>query len=551
MPVRRILSVWFPRLAAERLLRRAGDMAARPFATVVEAGSRPVLASLSREAEAMGLRRGQPLREARALCPDLRTHPQDRAAEAAFLRALGRWAERFSPLVGIDGADGLTLDITGCAHLFGGEAGMLRMVGQEAAGLGLSLRCGLADTLGAAWALARFAGPGAAQAAGPGRSGDAIAQEARATRSRAARRRPWEQGGILPTAESAEAGQIAPAGQLHSVLAPLPVAALRLSESVVQDLGRLGLRRIGDLLGQPRAALGRRFGPDLMLRLDQALGLVPEPLSPAAPPPCLATRLSLPEPIGLQDDLRAGLERLATRLCQLLRDRGRGARHLRFEAFRTDGSHQAVELRLARPADRPDILLSLLAMRLETIEAGFGIDRLRLEAVATDPVVPQQSESRLGGLRRPGDESGALADLITRLGTRIGLEAITRRHPAESLIPGKSALILPAAWSDPAPAPWPDPALPRPLLLWRPEPMHDATDPAPPDLFHWRGRVHEMAGALGPERIAPEWWLDDPEWRTGLRDYWQIVTTRGERLWLFRAHGAALSGGWFCHGRFA
>lgn len=547
MPARRLLSVWFPRLAAERLLRRAGDMALRPFATVAEDGGRSVLASLSLEAEAMGLRRGQPLREARALCPDLRTQTQDPVAEAAFLRALGRWAERFSPLVGIDGEAGLMLDITGCAHLFGGEADVLRMVGQEAAGLGLSTRCGLADTVGAAWALARFAGQGA----GPGRSGDEIDQEARATRSRAARRRPWEQGGIPPRAQGrTEAGQIAPEGQLHSVLAPLPVAALRLSETVVQDLGRLGLRRIGDLVGQPRAALGRRFGPELMLRLDQALGLVPEPLSPAAPLPCLATRLSLPEPIGLQDDLRAGLERLATRLCQLLRDKGLGARHLRFEVFRTDGSHQAVDLRLARPADRPDVLLPLFAMRLEAITAGFGIDRLRLEAVATDPVPPQQSESRLEALRGAGDVSGALADLITRLGTRIGLEAITRRHPAESPIPEKSALILPAAWSDPAKAPWPVPALPRPLLLWRPEPVGDAPGDPPVHLFRWRGRVHEMAGALGPERIAPEWWLEDPDWRTGLRDYWQVVTTRGERLWLFHAHGAQLSGGWFCQGRF-
>jgi len=547
MPPRCLLSVWFPRLAAERLLRRAGDIATQPFATVAEDGARPVLASLSAEAEAAGLRRGQPLREARALCPDLRTWPQDRAAEAAFLRVLGRWAERFSPLVGIDGEAGLMLDITGCAHLFGGEAGVLRMVGQEAAGLGLSARCGLADTVGAAWALARFAG----QEAGPGRPGDAIEQEARATRSRAARRRPWERGGIPPMAQGrTEAGHIAPEGQLHSVLAPLPVAALRLPETVVQDLGHLGLRRIGDLMGQPRAALGRRFGPEVMLRLDQALGLVPEPVSPAAPQPCFATRLSLPEPIGLQDDLRAGLERLATRLCRMLRDRGQGARHLRFEVFRTDGSHQAVDLRLARPADRPESLLPLFAMRLEAIEAGFGIDRLRLEAVATDPVPPQQSETRFETLRRVDDESGALADLITRLGMRIGLEAITRRHPAESLIPEKSALILPAAWSEPAPAPWPVPPLPRPLLLWRPERLRDVPGNSPLHLFHWRGRSHEVAGALGPERIAPEWWLEDPDWRTGLRDYWQVVTTRGERLWLFQAHGAQISGGWFCQGRF-
>src|SRR6056297_3119923 len=275
MPARRILSVWFPRLGAERLLRRRGDAGARPFAVVADDGQRQVLSSLSLEAEAAGLTPGQPLREALALCPDLATQTRHHAAEAAFLRALARWADRFSPLVGVDDTDGLRLDITGCAHLFGGEAALVDSLTDEATALGLTTRCGLADTLGAAWALARFAGQGTA----PGRSGDAIAQEARATRSRAAKRRPWQHTRPYISGTA----QIAPPGQMHAALAPLPVAALRLPEATLHDLGRLGLRRIGDLIGQPRAGLGRRFGPHLMQRLDQALGLVPEPLSPAAP----------------------------------------------------------------------------------------------------------------------------------------------------------------------------------------------------------------------------------------------------------------------------
>ncbi len=538
MPARRILSVWFPRLGAERLTRRAGG--AGVFAVVAEDGPRTVLASLSPEAEAAGLVPGQPLRAAQAICPDLHTAAQDPAAEAAFLRALARWADRFSPLVACDRGGGLMLDITGCAHLFGGEAALAEAVVDEAAGLGLSARCGLADTPGAAWALARFAGQGAV----PGRSGDAIAQEARATRARAAKRGAWQQ---QPRRKQAAAVTLAPPGQLHGALAPLPVAALRLPEGMAEDLARLGLRRIGDLAGQPRAALGRRFGPVLMQRLDQALGAVPEPLSAIATPPPLAVRLSLPEPIGLLDDLRAGAARLLARLCARLAERGEGARALRLEARGCDGGVQAVGLRLARPMRDEAAMLALLGPRLERIEAGFGIDMLRLDAPETERILAEQMRGA-GQAEARGD---ALADLLTRLGARVGLDAITRRHPAESRIPGKTALTLAAAWSAPAPAPWPLPEHPRPLMLWRPEPVTPEAGGRPCAAFRWRGRRHETAHAIGPERIAPEWWLDDPEWRTGLRDYWQVLTTRGERLWLYQAHGAALSGGWFCHGRFA
>ena len=194
-----------------------------------------------------------------------------------------------------------------------------------------------------------------------------------------------------------------------------------------------------------------------------------------------------------------------------------------------------------------DAMLALLVPRLERIDAGFGIDMLRLDAPQTERIVPEQIRGQ-GQAAARGD---ALADLLTRLGARVGLDAITRRHPAESRIPAKTAITLAAAWSEPAAAPWPRPEHPRPLMLWRPEPVTPQAGGRPCAAFRWRGRRHETAHAIGPERIAPEWWLDDPEWRTGLRDYWQVLTTRGERLWLFQAHGAALSGGWFCHGRFA
>lgn len=399
-------------------------------------------------------------------------------------------------------------------------------------------------------------------------------------------------GSARPAAQGPLPLQIAPPGRSHAALAGLPVAALRLPGEAVAELGRLGLRQVGDLTGMPRAALARRFGREVLRRLDQALGAEPEPLSAARPVPCMAVRLTLPEPIGLESDMLAALDRMLPRLCDRLQRAGRGARRLRLQAFRADGGVVAAELGLARPLADPAPMRELLAMKLGQIEAGFGIDALRLEALLTEPVHPVQhsghadaaaqalarhggsSQARgdpAGGIHsagrrdailhadgaapadpRRGDAAGAqrLDDLLGRLGTRVGMEAITRLHPGDSHIPEKAVQTLQAAWAKPAGA-WPAPPAPRPLvLLSRPELVQAPEVPLPPVAFRWRRRDFDTAGAVGPERIAPEWWLDDPAWRSGVRDYWRVDTGTGLRLWLFFAHGGAVSGGWFCHGVF-
>ncbi|MGR3701180.1 MAG: Y-family DNA polymerase [Paracoccaceae bacterium] len=546
MAPKRILSLWFPRLGAERVLRARRGLPEVPFAVIAQSGQMQSIASVSGLAQGAGVYPGQPLRDALAICPALATQARDAAAEAAFLTRLRRWAGQFAPLVAEEPPDALVLDITGCAHLFGGEGAMVDRIGAALERMGLSVQAGLADTPGAAWALARHAGRGAAM----GRSGDAIQQEARATRSRAATR-PTERR-IAPGGTTF-APAIAATGQTHSAIARLPVAALRLDAATVAELTRLGLRHIGDLTGQPRAALARRFGKGLVLRLDQALGSAPEPISPARPDTAFATRLSLPDPVGLTEDMLAALDRLLPRLCQMLRDKRQGARILRLEAWRSDGQRQDITLTLARASHDPARIRPLLAMRLDQIDPGFGIDMFRLEALRTEPLHDRQASGHLDAARAAASRATretAVEDLITRLGARIGMEAITRHHPGNSHIPEKSAQVLAAAWSEPAPD-WPAPPAPRPVLLWRPEPVTAPDMPHPPARFRWRRRDLALASAQGPERIAPEWWLDEPDWRSGTRDYWVVTTTCGSRLWLFFAHGAALSRGWFCHGSFA
>jgi protein ImuB len=558
MAGRRILSLWFPRLAADRIARRRGDAVPTPLAVVGDRNGAQVLVSLSVEAEAAGLALGQPLRDATAICPDLLTLPADPPGEAQFLLTLRRWAGRFSPWVAEEPPAGLMIDLTGSAHLHGGEEGVLARVAEDCEGLGLAVRAAIADTPGAAWALARYARSGTA----PLRSGDAIDQEARATRSRAAKRRGWERGGGPPrvvTAKGAETAVVAPPGRLYEALADLPLAALRLPADVVDRLTRLGLRRIGEIAGIPRAALARRFGADTLRRLDQALGLEPEPVSPARPPMHFAVRLTLPDPIGLRSDVEAALDRLLPPFCDKLKAKGRGVRRVLFQGFRANGGVASVEVGLARASDSPDRIRPLLHLKLDQIDAGFGIDCLRLEALATEAVsavqhrgqieVTEQALANAG--RVPVGSAQALEDLIGRLGARLGTEAVLRLHPADSHVPAKSAKVLMAAWIQPHDGPWPAPAAPRPLVMFRPEPVDAPEVPDLPTRFRWRRREFRLRMAAGPERLQPEWWFEDPDWRGGMRDYWRVETEGGERLWLFYGRGGAVTDQWYCEGVFS
>jgi protein ImuB len=566
MAGRRILSLWFPRLAADRVARRRGDAIPVPLAVVGDRNGAQVLVSLSPEAEAAGLALGQPLRDATAICPALLTVPADPPGEAQFLMGLRRWAGRFSPWVAEEPPAGLMIDLTGAAHLHGGEEGVLARVAEDCAGLGLTVRAGIADTPGAAWALARYARDGIA----PQRSGDAIDQEARATRSRAAKRRGWERGGNLPRAvagRGAEAAVIALPGRLYEALADLPLPALRLPPDVVDRLARLGLRRIGDITGLPRATLARRFGADTLRRLDQALGLEPEPVSPARPPMHFAVRLTLPDPIGLRSDVEAALDRLLLPFCEKLRAKGRGVRRVLFQGFRADGGVASVEVGLARAADSPDRIRPLLHLKLDQIDAGFGIDCLRLEALATEAVSALQHRGQIEVTAQamagqamagqamagqtPAGSAQALEDLIGCLGARLGTEAVLRLHPADSHVPAKAARVLMAAWSQPHDGPWPAPLAPRPLVMFRPEPVDAPEVPDLPARFRWRRRVFAVRMAAGPERLQPEWWFEDPDWRGGTRDYWRIETEGGDRLWLFYGQGGAVTDRWYCEGVFS
>ncbi|ARO14873.1 nucleotidyltransferase/DNA polymerase involved in DNA repair [Ketogulonicigenium robustum] len=440
---------------------------------------------------ARGLQVGMLFSDARAFCPDLHSAPADPPADQRLLAGLRRWATRYCPWVGYED-NGLVMDVTGSAHLFGGEAPLCELLAARLARAGLAVQIGLADTRGAAWAMAHVGG-----------------------------------GGIIPP------------GQALDVLGPLPVAGLRLDGATVTALQRLGIYTIAQLASAARAPLARRFGQGVLLRLDQALGAQPEQISPGTEPPHYAVRISLPEPIGHEADVMAATSRLLVQLCRKLTDNGVGARILHLVLRRVDQHDARIELRLARPMRDPARILPLFQRGVSAADAGFGIDQMRLIASVTEPLAPEQLGAG-GSAKRD-----RIDDLITRIGTRIGIANIQRFVPRDTHIPEHGFALVPAAYS--SPQSFPPPQNPRPLIIFPPEPLV-ADGPEPPPHFRWRGMSLQIARAIGPERIAPQWWSDDPAWRSGIRDYWRVETMQGRRLWLFYTPQAP---GWCVQGEFA
>lgn len=477
-------------MSSEQVLRRRHHEG--PFAIIARIKNADRLFCLNDAAEQRGLRRGMGLADARSFCPDLQTVEHRPQVDQGFQNGLVRWAKRYCPWVGKNGVDGLFLDVTGSAHLFGGEDAMLHDMRVRLLRAKLTVRIGLADTIGAAWALARF-GEGCADV-----------------------------------------------GKTRQAISALPVASLRITAKEDTTLQRLGIRTVERLTDLPRATIGQRFGASVLMRLDQAMGDQPESISPEANPQTYATRLTLPEPIGLAKDVMAGVERLLLLLCEKLIREMSGARVLSLICRRIDGADQCVELRLARALRDPSRILPLFAKGVDGIDAGFGIDQLRLVATQVEALpVEQVTHSRT----RHNTEG--LHDLMTRLGNRIGLENIQRFLPADSHIPERSFIVSPAAWSEPSGF-W-GATNPRPIRLFPPEYIA-AQGRRPPNRFKWRAMSFTVGRITGPERIAPEWWLEDENWRHGVRDYWKVETREGHRLWMFRT---PQNPNWFVQGVFA
>lgn len=468
--------------------------------------------ALDEKAEAQGLKRGTGIADARAMHQHLEVMEADRQADRRLLEGLADWCDRYTPLVSLSDEDGLFLDISGCAHLFGGESRMLEEIAERLLQQGFDIRTGLASTPGAAWAAARFAPP-------PGKIED---------------------------------------GREAEALGPFPLTALRLEQKTISGLESVGLRNVAALLDAPRAPLVRRFGRTLATRIDQALGNVEEAISPRLPVSPLSVERHLCEPIGTLEEIESLLRMLATTLKEDLEQRDEGARQLQLALFRVDGAVSRISIGTSRPMRDPAAITRLfhekLARMEEGLDPGYGFDLVRLAVPASAPF-----SGRQGDLAGQQDDAGeGLSLLADRIGARLGSSAILLPQRQMSHQPERAISLARFAQAHSTPAkpvasPSQNPSSPRPIrLLTRPEPVEAAAEipEGPPFSFRWRRALFRVARAEGPERIAGEWWRASAP---PARDYFRVEDTEGRRYWLYR-EGIYGEGEthprWFMHGFF-
>jgi protein ImuB len=526
----RIVSVWLPRWPILRFLAtqaRTGCAApvdrTRPFVLAAEVAGTPRITAANAAAEADGIRIGEALADARAKSEDLQVRTADPAADDAALRRLALWATRYTPAVATcdekSGADGLFLDIAGAAHLFGGEAKLLADLAARLARFALPARLAVAATAGAAWALARFQ----------------------------------------------KSTTLLAAGAERAALAPLPIEALRLSPETRATLRRLGFRRVSALIDNPRAPFAARFERELLRRIDQALGRTAEPLAFILPPPVYHSLRYLMEPVAAQDAVVAIAQRLMRDIVHALARDGVGARTLRLALYRVDGGVRTVDVALTRPTRSVPHVARLIALKLErggetsaeTLDAGFGFEAVGLAVTTAERIDETQAELVDGGDVIDARTDERCAALIDGLAQRLGAGSVQRLAPVASHLPERAEMALAAGAEGAAPTRWPAPDMtqPRPLLLFaRAEPadVMAQVPEGPPRRFRWRGVLHAVAKAQGPERIAAEWWRNGAAAPT--RDYYLVEDDAGRRFWLFREGLFARETAtprWFVHGLFA
>jgi protein ImuB len=471
---------------------------------------------LNAAAEVLGLATGDLLADARAKAEFLQVRDADPAADDAALRRLALWATRYTPTASPwnedNGADGFFLDITGSAHLFGGEEKLLAdLAARLQKNFGLPARLAVADTPGAAWALSRF------------------------------HKTP---------------AFVLPCGQEAAALAPLPIAALRLAPDTRATLRRLGFKTVGMLLDKPRAPFAARFPTELLRRVDQALGRIDEPLVPVVAPPVYHALRYLLEPIFSHDAIIAHANRLMATLVHVLTRDDVGARGLRLCLYNVDGAVETIDIGLTLPTRNVSHVARLIELKLEALaaacDAGFGFEAIGLAVTCAEPMPARQTE--LTSVTEDGNRTERCASLIDALRQRLGPHSVRRFEPVASHLPERAEVLPPIDGEATA---WPEPEQKqRPLLLLpHAEPAEDVTalvPDGPPRRFSWRGVTYDITGAQGPERIASEWWRHREPKPT--RDYYLVEDSAGHRFWLFREglYGRETAQAqWFVHGLFA
>jgi len=496
----RFLSIWFKNLVTDWLALKKPALAQLPFVMAASHRGRMVVTSVSHLAEKQGIEEGMPLVDARLIIPGIQVIDDQPDRATKLLKALAEWCSRYTPIAAVDGVDGLLLDVTGCPHLWGGERPYFKEIILRLRGSGYNVRGGMADTIGAAWAVARH-------------------------------------GNISPLIEP---------GQQRDAIYPLPPTALRLSPETREALFHFGIFRIEQFADLPKKALYRRFPQELVHQLEKALGTRDEYLQPLESPVPYHERLPCLEPILTATGIEIALQRLLHQLCTRLEKEGKGLRSAIFRCHRVDNHLQQLEIGTTRPSYNGHHLFGLFKEKLPSIEPALGIELFTLHAPIIEPAKALQ-EMLWGG--PAGLEDIQIAEWMDRVIDKLGPGSVQRFLPAAHHWPERSQQLAHSiadqpdtTWSRRQSRAIRILAVPRPIQVTAPVPDY------PPMSFRYQNKLHERRKAAGPERIEREWWLEDGEHR----DYYWFENQHGRRYWIFRSgwHSTDKQSQWFLHGFF-
>ncbi|MBN8857048.1 MAG: DNA polymerase Y family protein [Sphingobacteriales bacterium] len=499
--MKRLMAIWFPQLLAEGMLRRRPHLKDELFVVAAPDHGRMRITAVCPAAQKQGICIGMAVADARALVANIQVLDDEPQLPLHLLTGLGHWCIRYTPTVATDMPDGLLLDVSGCAHLWGGEEKYATDIQNRLKGFGYTTRIAIAGTIGTAWALARY--------------------------------------GKQPVV-------LAPSGEERVALFSLPPAALRLENSIVERLQKLGLYTIGHFINMGRSILRRRFGAGLLNQMDQAFGWKEEPLTPLQPVEPYQERLPCLEPILTRSGIEIALQQLLNILCERLTKEGKGLRKAVFKAYRVDGEVQQLEIGTHLPSQQATHLFKLFELKIDQIEPALGIELFVLEA----PTVEKARSSQEALWHTSTVNDTRLAQLLDQLTGKLGKGIVHRYLPAEHFWPERSIKEAQELSEQPTTA-WREDR-PRPVrLLSVPEPVEVAAPipDYPPMHFRHKGQLHSIKKADGPERIEREWWIDQGQHR----DYYVVEDDKGERFWLFRLghYSGDKPHQWYLHGFFA
>lgn len=497
---RRFVAIWFCHLMADWVVRRNPSLAKVPFVLAAPERGRMLIKAVNHIAQSKGIYTEMVVADCRAILPGLHVFDYKAAQKEKLLNALAEWCIRYTPVAAVDSMDGLVLDATGCAHLWGGESKYLDDIAAKFKSFGYHVRMAIADTVGTAWAICRYGGNSCI---------------------------------------------IEPGNQLQALL-PLPPVALRIETPIAERLRKLGLYTIGSIIKIPRSALRRRFGEALLTRIDQALGQGIEVIEPVVPIEPYLERLPCLDPIRTVAAIEIAIQKLLDKLCEQLEKEGKGLRTCMLRAYRIDNNIQQIEISTTRASRNPEHLFKLFEIKIATIEPALGFELFIMVAPVVEDIVARQDA--IWNTTNPHDETN-IAELLDKLAGKLGAGVIHRYLPDEHYWPERA--YKSATSPDEQPHTKWRTDMPRPIhLLSAPEPI-EVTVPIPdypPMQFIYKGQLHRVSKADGPERIEQEWWLQESLYR----DYYCIEDEYGARYWVFRL-GSYSSGDpkWFIHGFFA